>query len=186
MRAIATSYGLSKRGYYADFVTVPLATSVAMIWLFSLHTVNAAAFGLAVITGAGAWTFAEYAIHRWSFHGNGPAATYASEHRMHHIHPAEFIGASPVTTALVGAFGFWILTLLFGPALGVGLLVGLVLGYLFYIFVHDQMHHSTMPGKYFAKLNAAHELHHRRFKVNYGIITPFWDHVFGTYEKPEV
>ncbi|MGH7175147.1 MAG: sterol desaturase family protein, partial [Minisyncoccia bacterium] len=72
-----------------------------------------------------------------------------------------------------------------GPCIGVGLLVGLVMGYLFYIVVHDRIHHGNIrEGSLLATLDANHEYHHRRFKANFGVTSPFWDHVFGTYQRP--
>lgn len=173
----ASEYALSKESYYADFFTVPFATSVALVWLFSLHTVSPIIFGAAVVVGFIAWTFLEYVIHRWFLHRAG-----AKEHRFHHIYPAVFGGARPLTTAIIGAFGFFALVGAFGAVIGVGLLVGLVFGYLAYFAAHDKMHHGRVKsGTYLAKLNAAHDLHHRKYGVNYGVLTPFWDIVFGTY-----
>lgn len=177
---LLSNYALSRRGYYADFWTVPFATSIAVIWLFSLHTVTAEVFASAILAGLIAWTFIEYVVHRWGFHG-----FMSKEHRLHHIHPNDFIGFSPVGTAIIGAMSFWALTYALGPVIGVGLLVGLVIGYFSYIAVHDRMHHGHFArDSFLAKLNAAHEYHHRRFKVNFGVTSPFWDIVFGTYQKP--
>jgi sterol desaturase/sphingolipid hydroxylase (fatty acid hydroxylase superfamily) len=177
--ATVSSYVLKRRDYYADFLIVPAATSVAVAWLLSLHIFNAFTFTSSALAGLFAWTFLEYAIHRWFFHGFG-----SDEHRFHHIRPGEFIGFTPITTAIIGALAFWFLTVTFGPLIGVGLLVGLVVGYLFYLFVHDKIHHGGVrAGTYLAKLNANHDYHHFRFRVNYGVITPMWDYLFGTFQQ---
>lgn len=179
MTTTDSTYSLTKSGYYADFVTVPFATAVAVFWLLSANTFVPLLFANGLLAGLFSWTFLEYATHRWILH-----RTHAREHRFHHIFPEEFIGVSPVTTAVIGAFSFWFLTTFFGPNLGVGLLVGLVTGYMAYLYVHDRVHHSMIRGGgYLADLNRNHAYHHDRFRVNFGVITPAWDIIFGTYQK---
>lgn len=173
-----SAYALRKRDYYADFITVPIATAIAVMWLLSLHIFQPVPFASAVIAGFISWTFIEYAMHRWVFHGLG-----RKEHSIHHIAPADFIGFTPLTTAIIGAVAFWFLTVALGALLGVGMLVGLVFGYLSYLIVHDRIHHGTVrQGTYLATLNSNHDYHHYRFRVNYGVITPVWDYIFGTYQ----
>jgi sterol desaturase/sphingolipid hydroxylase (fatty acid hydroxylase superfamily) len=171
---------LSRRAYYADFLTVPLATSIAIFWLFSLHQVRPEVFASSIMVGAALWTLIEYLAHRWVLH-----AFASREHRFHHIYPAAFIGVSPLGTAGIGAIGFFLLTCLFGAVIGVGLLVGLVSGYLLYVHVHDRIHHGDYrDGTYMGYLRALHDWHHKRFRVNYGVVTPIWDILFGTYQAP--
>lgn len=178
----ATDYALSRRSYYADFWTVPAATSVAVAWLLSLHNFNPLVFFSSMLAGMIGWTFVEYSVHRWVFHGMNN-----KDHRVHHIYPDDFIGVSPLSTAMLGAFAFWFLTTMFGPMIGVGLLVGFVITYLFYLYAHDRFHHGNVkPGTYLARINAAHEYHHRRFKVNFGVTSPAWDYIFGTYQPNPV
>src|SRR5678815_4465653 len=173
-----TTFALSKAAFYADFLTVPAATTVAVFWMLSLHVFEPKAFASAVIAGFIGWTFIEYAAHRWVLH-----RTFRGEHREHHIVPEEYIGVSPISTAVIGALSFWFLTTTCGPVMGVGLLVGLVAGYLSYLFVHDRCHHGTVRGgSYLATLNSNHIYHHSRYRVNYGVITPAWDYIFGTYQ----
>lgn len=175
----ASAYALSRTGYYADFFTVPFATMVAVIWMLSLHNFDPKVFASSMIAGFLAWTFVEYSAHRWLLH-----FVFNVEHRNHHLFPAAFIGASPLVTAIVGAFAFCFLTAAFGPIIGVGLLVGLVIGYLLYIHVHDRIHHGTITeGTYLAALNSNHSFHHRRFGSNFGVTSPAWDYIFGTYQR---
>lgn len=174
-----SEYALSRRSYYADFFTMPAATSIAVLWLLTLHVFDPAVFVSAVFAGMVSWSFIEYGVHRWAFHG-----LQNKDHRAHHMFPVEFIGVSPVLTAALGAFAFWILTLVFGPLVGVGLLVGLVSGYLFYIFVHDRMHHGeSKRGSYISRLTLDHDYHHKRFRVNFGVTSPLWDYLLGTYQR---
>jgi len=183
MNSRASEYQLSKFGYYADFFTVPAANSIAVAWVFSEYPVSLKVFAAAIMVGFTGWTFLEYAFHRWGFHG-APRRTRL-EHALHHIRPADYIGASSGVTGMIGGISFFVLTFIFGPQIGTGLLVGLVAGYIAYIYVHDRMHHaaSFRAGSYLAFLHSNHEFHHRRFKVNYGVTSPLWDYVFGTYVR---
>src|SRR5678816_1403443 len=101
MERTVSSYVLNRRDYYADFVIVPAATTVAVCWLLSLHIFNPVVFVGSAFVGLFSWTFVEYAMHRWFFHGFG-----SEEHRFHHIRPGEFIGFTPITTAIIGAITF--------------------------------------------------------------------------------
>lgn len=182
-KAFVTDYALSRRSYYADFLTMPVATSVAVIWLLTLHNFNPFVFFSAVLAGMIGWTFIEYSVHRWGFHGS----FQRNDHTFHHMNPDDFLGVSPMTTAMIGAFAFWFLTTVFGALMGVGLLVGLVVAYLFYLYVHDKFHHKNVrAGTYIARINALHEWHHRRFRVNFGVTSPAWDFIFGTYQRNPV
>lgn len=61
---------------------------------------------------------------------------------------------------------------------------GFLIGYLAFAAVHHAVHHSAWQGplmRYFKRLHAIH--HHGNSTRNFGVITDFWDRVFGTYSK---
>ena len=61
---------------------------------------------------------------------------------------------------------------------------GLVLGYVWYDLTHYYLHHAlptTAMGKWLRKYHLVH--HFKTPGVRYGITTPLWDLVFGTYPK---
>src|ERR1035437_10001623 len=139
MRQIASKYVLSRRGYYADFLIVPLLVALALLWTFQNFVVNPTVFVAAIISGAFVWSLAEYGIHRWVFHGVEPLK---HQHGLHHAAPHDYIGASSLTTGgtfLTLMFG---LPLVCGAAIGMGLFVGLLAGYYAYITIHDHFHHA--------------------------------------------
>jgi len=90
--------------------------------------------------------------------------------------------------ALVGAaawlpLGTWLL----GPAVGVGLAAGWVLGYGFYEFQHAQAHLRAPRNRYERWLRKHHFHHHFGHPMaNHGVTIPFWDIVFRTREAPDV
>lgn len=49
--------------------------------------------------------------------------------------------------------------------------------YVLYEFTHDIIHRYKIPG-----IAKYHSIHHYcyKYRLNYGVTTPFWDYVFGT------
>lgn len=178
-----SDYKLSKRGYYADFVLIPAGMSAALVYLFMHYRVPPEVFASSVMVGVIVWTLAEYLIHRFIFHKIEPIKR---QHRQHHIRPADYIGASSFTTFIIFA------ALLIGsiytlrPVIGVGLVVGIAAGYYAYIAMHDCFHHSETlrSGSIIWKLYQNHKWHHGRVRANFGVTSPIWDIVFGTYSAP--
>ncbi len=141
------------------------------------------------------FTFFEYGLHRVVFHGLIRLAerdarfrfTAFMAHGYHHEFPND--GARLVMPPLIS----WPLALIFagiyrlllGPANWVPLLAGTMTGYIAYDWVHYYTHHfhpTTRLGKW---LRAYHLRHHfQDHNAFFGISTPLWDLVFGTYRSP--
>lgn len=180
-----SNFKLSKRGYYADFLLIPLGIGAATTYLFMSYTVPLDVFVSAIMVGVLLWSLAEYLIHRFVFHRINPLKR---QHAIHHVRPADYIGASSITT--FGAFaailigGVWLL----GAVMGLGFVIGLAAGYYAYISMHDCFHHykSIRRGSWLWKLYQNHEWHHRRPRTNFGVSSPLWDILFGTYTTPVV
>lgn len=177
-------FNISKLGYYADFVLSPIAIAAGLALAPTSGAAGLASLGC-LVAGFLVWTFAEYALHRWAFHGK---TMFRADHLRHHRDPAPFIGASPVLTWPVFAALFAGLWAAFG-GLGAALFAGVVAGYLLYIAVHDAMHHST-PAKALllglvSGAEERHKAHHDQdVRGNFGIAFPLWDHLLGTYIRP--
>jgi sterol desaturase/sphingolipid hydroxylase (fatty acid hydroxylase superfamily) len=164
--AASNKWLMSSFAYYLDFFTVPLLVALAL-WLGPVQFWQIAA-------GVLIWSFVEYAMHRFLFH-----SLYRREHWTHHVDVLALIGISSwkTTATFIGL-------LLLAQALGLAsLLAGVMLGYLAYIGLHYVMHrpehwfYRFIPG-----LIANHDLHHQRgVEQNFGVSSPLWDHVFGTY-----
>lgn len=121
-------------------------------------------------------SFVEYAMHRFLFH-----AWYRREHWTHHLDVLALIGISSWKTTAT----FIALLALFQAVGLASLIAGVMLGYLAYISLHYVMHrpehplYRLMPG-----LVTNHDLHHQRgVEKNFGVSSPLWDHVFGTYVR---
>jgi sterol desaturase/sphingolipid hydroxylase (fatty acid hydroxylase superfamily) len=167
--------------YFGDFVATPVAILVlAAAGLAGRGSGAVLWWLLALLAGLFAWTFIEYAVHRWVYHRVPLFETY---HDAHHEAPEELVGAPSFFAIGV------ILALFFVPVLPAGLLVasgfgcGVLLGYIAYMIVHHLSHHlRPKPGSWLYGARIRHMAHHfHREPGNYGIITPLWDHVFSTY-----
>lgn len=131
--------------------------------------------------GVIAWSLAEYWIHRLAFHGD---TSFEPMHQMHHALPKDMIGVASWAT-FVAFSGIWLIAETFaGAALGSAFTAGVMAGYFFYCAIHVRFHHHR-PGaklsRYVAFMNAHHVAHHRGGKGNFGVSSPIWDFVFGTY-----
>lgn len=167
--AISQRWKLSAAAYFADFVFTPLWAAAAL-WLspWSLSW---------CLLGALLWSLLEYGLHRFSFHRQLRRA-----HWTHHAAPRDYIGVS----------GWWVsllLAALLGLALATdlaALFAGFALAYQAYLLAHYLMHrpesrwHPLVRG-----LARNHDLHHRHgVEKNFGVTSPLWDHLLGTYFPP--
>jgi len=171
------AYALTRGGYFADFVTMPLGAA-ALVAGELLIRGPGLAFALAVLAGWILWTAFEYALHRWLFHS---ATSFGRAHHVHHVRPAALIGVASWYTLAIFAALYAALVLLAGWSTGGGITLGFVAGYLAYIGIHYAIHHVRIgPGHplYAAKLR--HLAHHRGADGNYGVIVRWWDAVFRT------
>jgi hypothetical protein len=171
---------MSRAGYYADFaVYPPVALTMATIELYSRHSYFFIRWLIACLIGIVGWTLAEYVMHRFVLHS---VPSVARLHDMHHANPSGFVG-TPTWLSLAG-FGlgvipFWWLA---GFEAADGFAIGLIIGYLWYLVVHDAVHRWRLDRDsllYRAKLRHAH--HHRgNPEGNFGVTTQLWDRLFGT------
>jgi sterol desaturase/sphingolipid hydroxylase (fatty acid hydroxylase superfamily) len=175
------AWQMGRAAYYADFVIVPVLALCFGYVVASRGAIDRfAAAGL--FAGYVAWTIAEYAIHRFLFH-----RWYRREHFAHHARPTAYIGVPPWQTLLAFAAAGAAFVAFGGASFGGSAAVGLLAGYFSYIFVHQRIHHEPRlrhARSLYRRPRAAHELHHRGVEANFGVVHPFWDHVFRTYRAP--
>jgi len=140
-------------------------------------SVAAVAFLLALPTG----TLVEYALHRFVLHA--PSRTYVTHrHRVHHKSNAADTLWGDFRDFLPGMAPFGWLGFLHGAAAGVGFLAGGVT-YVFLLALVHKLSHER-PALVFWMSPNSHELHHGGTpRHNFGILTRFWDVVFGTYSN---
>lgn len=145
-----------------------------------------AAAGL--VAGLFAWTFLEYALHRFLFHTPGLLKFAFQQHATHHGKVDWFAPilvkarlAIPILPALfvlswVGgsaAFGGWVVA-------------GVLAGWFYYEALHRRVHRAAPLNAYGRWARRHHLAHHFvDSKMNHGVTTPVWDMLFGTYVATE-
>jgi len=172
---------LSKVLYFGDFFASPIA--ILVLAAIALAGRDYAAMGLwliAVLAGICAWTLVEYLVHRFIYHVVPPFERY---HDAHHKAPEELIGApSFLIIGVILVIFFTPVLLAFGLVAASGVASGALVGYYGYMLVHHASHHfEPKPGSLLYEARLRHMAHHYHATPgNYGVITSFWDHVFGT------
>ena len=166
---------------------IPLYSFPAM-WYFikwSIPDVGVVATAVSFVVGLLLWTFVEYLLHRFLFHGFEKLSifTHFFLHGVHHVTPQDTdrLVFPPVMIAGLCCVVYPILKC-FGPyQWGVG--AGVALGYFVYDSIHFYTHHSKPntcigPLKSFRQYHMNH--HFANHDVSFGVSSPLWDYVFGT------
>lgn len=174
-------YVMTPASFYLDryvygVVAIGLSILAIILVMQSMIFHNMMIGTLFLVTGYMLWSLIEYSVHRWLFHG-----PYAREHGYHHMTPEAFIGFSNKVSLSAGA----LIAILFFSTLPVliasTLYLGLILGYLRYLQVHDIVHHGPIIyNDALIQLRRHHDTHHKIMMRNFGVTTKLWDHVFNT------
>jgi dihydroceramide fatty acyl 2-hydroxylase len=133
------------------------------------------------VAGLLSWTLLEYAVHGWMAHLTDSFVTPI--HAVHHRdHSAVFAIKAwiPSATMLV------LMLALFGRAPGVVFYGGLLCGFVAYEILHFRIHFVSNLMPFERRLRDHHMVHHlRRSRMCLGVVTRFWDQVFGTEPAPQ-
>lgn len=173
------------KGWATPLVATPLV-AMAVGGLSPLHFVLWLALGLF------GWTFIEYVLHRWAMHWR--PATWVKAWRLreqvlphddHHDRPDEpsiWIMNKPGVSLKAAAVAALILWIVFPWPVAVTIAFGGGVGYLFYEWTHFMTHLCRVESRLGKFVMRHHLLHHYHDEtVNFGVTTPIWDIVFGTY-----
>lgn len=142
----------------------------------------------AFIAGAAAWSFGEYALHRWVMHDPKSETELAEEHRMHHAQRFYFAPTSKKLRAAVPVVGgAMALASLAAGRRGAVFVTGFALTYAGYELVHRRLHTHGPRGPVGRFLRRHHFAHHFNGpQTNHGVTSPVWDFLFRTYRDPGV
>lgn len=154
-------------------------------------------FVAALAAGLLTWTLTEYVMHRFVFHFD-PAnprpwlrRVLFTSHGIHHVQPwdkARLVMPPSVSVPLALLF-YWlfeavIVRLCGAQAWFAPFFAAFLLGYLTYDMVHYATHHLPMRGPLGKWLKRHHLLHHYECPdERFGVSTPLWDFVFGTFPR---
>jgi len=156
-------------------IYVPLiAAAIGWNWVQGIGLAAAVA---SFAGGLVLWTLLEYGIHRFAFHRLAP-------HYQHHEFPTDhrYIFA-PLWFSMASAAVLWpLLSLATGSWMrGAMVEAGAVTGYLAYELLHIVIHSEHAGGAWLPGLRRHHYYHHFADDTKcYGVVTPFWDRVFGS------
>jgi len=135
------------------------------------------------------WTFAEYMLHRFIFHGPILSTSefflrfHFLLHGQHHKFPLDKGRlVFPLVPALItGSVLYSVLYTLVPLAPSLAAMSGLIIGYIAYDLTHYYVHHGKPTSGYFKKLRDHHMQHHfRNQDSGFGITSTLWDYILSS------
>ena len=180
--ALLYRFVLSKANYWIGFgldITLGLALVLYGIATHDGHGLSIVAAGLA---GWATFSFTEYGVHRWGYHG--PDSVLSRVHVFHHADPHAMVGV-PLFYPLMIAGILIFLAQLFAPIA----LVAVYGGTIFLVYEAQTLAHAishkwvrVQTSGLVKRLCRHHMVHHAGDgNMNFGMSTTFWDRVLRTY-----
>lgn len=138
------------------------------------------------------WTLLEYVLHRFLFHMDASKPERKIRvfmmHGYHHEFPDDRMRlvAPPAMSWGPAIIISTLYYFVFGSTFCWPILAGSATGYVAYDWIHYYTHHGRPKGGIGKWLRRYHMLHHYEHGANtrYGVSSPLWDYVFGTYKEP--
>ena len=143
----------------------------------------------AAITGALTWTAAEYGLHRFAMHEMRGKGLASREHLKHHADVTYF---SPTSKKLLSAAGtaavaFPAATAVLGRRWATAFTSGMITMYFCYEVAHRRTHTHPPRTEFGRWMRRSHLHHHFGAPMrNFGVTSPVWDRLLGTYDDPGV
>jgi len=142
------------------------------------HHVSSLSASLLVLAGLCVFSFMEYVVHRWVFHG--AAQPLARGHASHHLDPRGYEALPFFVPALV-LFCVTGLCVLWMRASDAWVLSsGIAFGYVAYGVGHYMIHHRRFRHPLVRRWAARHHIHHHHPERNFGVTSSLWDALLGT------
>ena len=136
---------------------------------------------LAFAAGFMAWGLIEYVFHRWVLHG--PPTVARDGHLRHHAHSEDLLSTPILVAGALGLMIWALLSLVLPSSVAAVAVGGTYSGYVYYSAFHHLLHHRGFVlarTAYFQRMHLRHRVHHANARVNFGVSTTVWDHVFRT------
>jgi sterol desaturase/sphingolipid hydroxylase (fatty acid hydroxylase superfamily) len=182
-RSLLRTISKSRINYWASYV-VDFSCPVLFGILGLRHQPTWLSAVVSFVFGFFVFTLVEYSIHRWLLHD--PRSVLYQAHEAHHLDPekpsaflfpASFVVLMPI---------WWLLTDVLHIHGASFFLCGFSAAYFYYGALHHFEHTTRInqiPFRWLQGRWAAHSVHHRLDNTNFGVMTSFWDYVFGTSQK---
>ena len=175
--------------------STPIVLFIPLV-VFLIYT-SATANGLATLPivglfglGVFLWTFLEYVLHRFVFHyvpktGWGKRLHFMM-HGVHHDYPSDAtrLVMAPAISIPLAIFFYLTFWLIFGSTYVNAIFAGTMFGYVVYDTIHYATHHFKLNrglGKWLRQYHLRH--HFQDETTRYGVSSPIWDFVFGTFSR---
>jgi dihydroceramide fatty acyl 2-hydroxylase len=182
-RSLLSDLSKSRANYWAAY-TVDFTCPVLFAYLGLRHHPSWLSIFINSAIGLVVFSLVEYCVHRWLLHN--PKSVFFPLHEAHHNQP-EATAAGLFPTSFLILMPVWLL-LTYGLHWQGGsfFLCGLSAGNFYFDSLHN-LEHTTrinqIPFRWLQGRWAAHSVHHRLDRTNFGVMTSFWDYVFGTHQK---
>jgi sterol desaturase/sphingolipid hydroxylase (fatty acid hydroxylase superfamily) len=140
---------------------------------------------MAFVLGIVWWTLLEYLLHRFAFHARN--RFFGRRHLRHHADvDVRALAVAPAASMLLGGLANGAaLVGLFGKGSGGLAFAGMMTGYVAYELTHYGVHYVKLDAAWFRALKRYHLSHHFQAPhARYGVTSPLWDLVFGTFRLP--
>ncbi|MEZ0612209.1 sterol desaturase family protein [Fibrella sp. WM1] len=167
-----------------------LVLSVFLGWYAFTYTDMSTGYIVALFgMGLFVFTIFEYVLHRYLYHLEPTTPRRAkiqyTFHGVHHEYPKDKtrLAMPPALAIFVAGAFFALFFVLIGEA-AYAFFPGFLVGYSGYLAVHFIVHAYAPPKNFFKQLWINHSVHHyKNPESNYGVSTPIWDYVFGSFQK---
>lgn len=180
--ALLYKFVLSKANYWIGFGLDIALGSALVVWGIATYGIAIQPV-LAILAGWATFSFTEYGVHRWGYHG--PDTVLSRVHKFHHADPHAMVGV-PLFYPLMIAGILIFIAQLFAPLPLVAIFGGTIfLVYEAQTFAHAISHKwvRVQPSGLVKRLCRHHMVHHAGDgSANFGMSTTFWDRVLFTYE----
>jgi len=173
----------SRINYWAAYAT-DFITPCIFVYLGINQASSWTAIILSALCGLFFFSLIEYVVHRWLLHDR--RSVLFSLHGEHHENP-EKTSAFFFPAGLVLLMSVWLVLtrgLHFQDASY--FLAGFSAGNFYFDTLHHVEHTTRInqiPFRWLKRKWAFHSVHHGLDHSNFGVITPFWDYVFGTHQN---
>ena len=144
---------------------------------------------VAVLAGALSWTAAEYGLHRFAMHQMRGRGLPSIEHLQHHADVTYFSPASKKIASAAGTtvVAYPVTAMLAGRRWAAAFTGGMLAMYFGYEVAHRRTHTHPPRNRYGRWARRSHMHHHFGAPMrNFGVTSPVWDRLLGTYDEPGV
>ncbi|MBS4175101.1 sterol desaturase family protein [Bacillus sp. FJAT-49736] len=179
--------------FFRDIHVRIMSVLVLVGIVFIFRDLNAWETWLAIVIGMASYTLGEYLTHRFLFHMKPPKSELMLKfikriHYDHHVDPRNLkLLFLPVWYSLPNIIIFSLIVFLIiqNITLTIAFAIGISIFLLYYEWTHYIAHKEYIPktpwGKRMKKIHLWH--HYKNENYWYGVTSPTFDKVFGTYKN---